>query len=245
MATRCALRSHPPHPWGHVHIGFLRGVEAVEGALREFDRTASAVPNVWVNGHSLGGALAVLAAVRLKINKICAPFLFTYGQPAVGLNDFAERFSLELPGRLWRFVNQSDIVTRVPPGPFYRHTGIVKRIVRPGVLEAVVGAEEAAPRVPVSLSKIADPTTIFRGATEELAAAASDAKIERPALIDVDPVPLTEIELGQVQLALAAAETKPSEEVGAEELVWPSWFSDHAIAEYLHLLIEIRDAAGS
>ena len=49
---------------------------------------------------------------------------------------FAERFSVEMPGRLWRFINQSDIVARVPPGPLYRHVGAIKRIVSPGVLSS-------------------------------------------------------------------------------------------------------------
>ena len=78
----------------------------------------------------------MLAAARHKIKFGVAPLVHTYGQPAVGLNGFAERFSVEMPGRLWRFINQSDIVARVPPGPLYRHVGAIKRIVSPGVLES-------------------------------------------------------------------------------------------------------------
>lgn len=127
-----------PYPWGHVHIGFRDGVAAVETFLAAFDTSARSVPHVWVAGHSLGGALAVIAAARLKVKTGVSAGIHTYGQPAVGLNDFAERYNVELPLRLWRFVNQSDIVTRVPPGPLYRHVGTVKRIVRPGVLEAML-----------------------------------------------------------------------------------------------------------
>ncbi|MEO8498912.1 MAG: lipase family protein [Planctomycetota bacterium] len=131
------------HPWGLVHAGFRDGVTLVDEDLRGFDQAATQAEHVWITGHSLGGALAVLAAARLKLQGI-TPHVYTYGQPRVGLGEFAERFHPELPDRLWRFINQSDVVPRVPPGLFYRHCGQVKRIVRPGLLEAA-GLADATP----------------------------------------------------------------------------------------------------
>lgn len=107
----------------------------VEEDLRGFDQAAAQAEHVWITGHSLGGALAVLAAARLKLQGI-APHVYTFGQPRVAFGEFADRFDAELSGRLWRFVNQSDLVPRLPPGLFYRHCSKVKRIVRPGQLEA-------------------------------------------------------------------------------------------------------------
>ncbi len=125
------------HPWGLVHGGFLTGLFLAEGPLQEFDEAAGQAKDIWITGHSLGGALAVLAAARLKITKGLAPSLYTYGQPRVGFSNFADRFGTELAGKLYRFVNQSDIVPRVPPGFLYQHCGILKRIVKPGILETI------------------------------------------------------------------------------------------------------------
>lgn len=121
------------HPWGRVHAGFKGGIDLSEPDVFAFEKAAAAAKRVWVTGHSLGGALAVMAAARLKIHGITSS-LYTYGQPRVGLGGFAERFASELSDALIRFVNQDDIVPRVPPGLLYRHTGIVKHIV-PGALE--------------------------------------------------------------------------------------------------------------
>lgn len=123
------------HPWGRVHRGFARGLAEVEVDLEAFDAVAAKARTVWLTGHSLGGALAVLAAVRMMLRGI-ETSVMTFGQPRVGLGDFQGRFDTHLPGRLIRVINQSDIVARLPPGLIYRHCGQVKRIVRPGVLEA-------------------------------------------------------------------------------------------------------------
>jgi hypothetical protein len=229
------------HPWGHVHKGFLDGVAAVETALSAFDKAATASSNVWITGHSLGGALAVIAAARLK-TKGFAPRVYTFGQPAVGLGDFAERFGIELPQRLWRFVNQSDIVTRVPPGPLYRHTGVVKRIVRPGVLESIAAAEAAViTEAPVPLDTVNQMESarhvILGGAALTTATAIAQAAITRPRMIDVDVVPLTDVELAQLQFVLGAAGNESTQVEG----VLP-WFADHSISEYVRLLDEIRKA---
>ena len=127
-------------PWGLVHAGFHGGIHAVERPLEEFAKAAAKAERVWVTGHSLGGALAVLAGAWLEQRGI-SPQVYTYGQPRVGLGKFADSIDREMSGRLWRFVNQNDIVPRLPPGLFYRHCGTLKRIVRPGVLEARSGKE--------------------------------------------------------------------------------------------------------
>jgi triacylglycerol lipase len=226
-----------PHPWGHVHVGFRDGVAAVETALAAFDVVARNVQNVWIAGHSLGGALAVIAAARMKMRTGISALLHTYGQPAVGLNDFAERYSVELPQRLWRFVNQSDIVTRVPPGPLYRHVGTVKRIVRPGDLE-LAQMETIAAALSGDQKTISE-TVITGGAAQQAATAAHNARISAPLLTDVDPMPLRQSEFEQLQIALGAGV-----ELGTESPVLEGvlpWFSDHAIGEYLRLLSDIRE----
>jgi hypothetical protein len=222
--------------WGHVHIGFRDGVAAVETSLATFDAVARSVPHVWVAGHSLGGALAVIAAARLKMKTGVSALIHTYGQPAVGLNDFSERYSVELPLRLWRFVNQSDIVTRVPPGPLYRHVGTVKRVVRPGVLESM--QMEAMAAVSSADQRVVSEAVIAGGAAHEAAAAVSNAGISAPLLTDMDPMPLSQIEFEQLQMALGAGAELGAESPTLEGLL--PWFSDHAIGEYVLLLGDIR-----
>ena len=81
---------------------------------------------VVITGHSLGGALAILFAVnlRLKYEDYCKNNLVeivTFGAPAVGLKKFKTYYN-ELNNKTIRIVNGSDIVPFTPPF-FYHHIG--------------------------------------------------------------------------------------------------------------------------
>jgi hypothetical protein len=129
------------HPWGNVHAGFSKGFKSVEGDLLKFLANAKRLKHVWITGHSLGGALGVLAAAWLRMKGVRSR-IYTYGQPRVGLGEFANMVNKQFPGHYIRFVNQSDIVPRVPPGLLYRHSGIVKHITGSGGLEAITQLED-------------------------------------------------------------------------------------------------------
>jgi pimeloyl-ACP methyl ester carboxylesterase len=60
-----------------------------------------------MTGHSLGAALATLAADRLRT----VQGLYVFGSPAVGDRAFADTF----PVPAFRIVHHRDIVARVPP----------------------------------------------------------------------------------------------------------------------------------
>ena len=62
---------------------------------------------LWITGHSLGGAMATLCASRLEEKN---PKLYTYGSPRVGGKEFCQ--GMDVPH--WRFVNNNDVVTKVP-----------------------------------------------------------------------------------------------------------------------------------
>ena len=110
----------PMVPFGgsaNVHKGFLDALEyvwpQVASGLQELE--AAGIP-VWITGHSLGAALATLAAARRT-----PAALFTFGSPRVGDSGFQELVS-SLNNH--RTVNCADIVTTVPPGSFgYQHVG--------------------------------------------------------------------------------------------------------------------------
>jgi hypothetical protein len=228
----------PFRDWGWAHLGFVKGIEAVEASLQEFDKVAKSRAHLWVAGHSLGGALAVLAAARLKSLEVCTPLVLTYGQPAVGFADFVASFNSKLPSRLWHVINQQDIVPRVPPTP-YHHCNTPKQIVRPGVLEAPQGMEAAAPSLPearnYSQAETLSQIIPRSQGLESIDAAAGDLMLETHA-----PSQLDTFEFGRLQLALGAGEPAGLEGMALEGAL--PFISDHSISEYIRLLKDIRAA---
>jgi len=65
-------------------------------------------PHVFFTGHSLGGALATLAASRWNTP---TTHLYTFGSPRVGGKKFIQSFVF---GERYRYRNNNDIVTKVP-----------------------------------------------------------------------------------------------------------------------------------
>lgn len=105
---------------GKVHRGFKREVDdlwpMLETALIDCQQP------VWFCGHSLGGAMATICAGRCFLSHIKSnpSALFTYGSPRVGDRRYINFVTLDH----YRFVNNNDIVTRVPPAWMgYRHCG--------------------------------------------------------------------------------------------------------------------------
>jgi triacylglycerol lipase len=75
-------------------------------------------PTLWLTGHSLGGALAVLAGAAFSMWSD-APIrsvngIYTFGQPRVGLYKFCGNYDHLLSRKTFRFVNNQDLVPRVP-----------------------------------------------------------------------------------------------------------------------------------
>lgn len=65
---------------------------------------------VVVTGHSLGGALATLAAVDVTLNRPHVPVdLYTFGAPRIGNKAFAQWFDAQIQDSI-RLVNNSDVV---------------------------------------------------------------------------------------------------------------------------------------
>ena len=105
--------------YGKVHGGFLDGFQAVKGKLESLLAPISEQPIVFT-GHSLGGALATIAAAEWHDNYPPAT-IYTFGQPAVGRMGFRDFFFEQYPGRFFRFVNSDDLVAMLPPN--YKHVG--------------------------------------------------------------------------------------------------------------------------
>lgn len=94
-----AMVSRPAYP-GRVHRGFA---EALNRGWSSVVHLVSLLPPglpLLATGHSLGGALAVLAAVRLRSAGLASPRVVTFGQPRPGDRAFCRGAALPL----WRRV---------------------------------------------------------------------------------------------------------------------------------------------
>ena len=100
--------------------------KGLESYLDEVSNEDGRRRSVWFTGHSLGAALATLAAARY--GNVAG--LYAFGSPRAGERAFAAGFRINT----YRFVNNDDLVTKVPlPGP-YRHVGTMKYIDHEGVV---------------------------------------------------------------------------------------------------------------
>lgn len=118
--------------YGVVHKGFYNGFADVKQILKqELDRLS---PNrILLTGHSLGGALATVAAAEWS-ESYQVTGVYTFGQPAVGKGKFSTFFSTHYEDKFFKFVNNDDIVPRVPPS--YQHVGKLFRFGAQGELRS-------------------------------------------------------------------------------------------------------------
>jgi hypothetical protein len=125
-----------PEDWlpgaGQVHYGFRDALDNVWGRI---EARLAGFPNpVFYTGHSLGAALATIAAARASIEgKLAQPAaLYTFGSPRVGDGTFITMLRKVYHCRV---VNDNDIVATVPPPLEFRHCGELHRIRHDGRLE--------------------------------------------------------------------------------------------------------------
>jgi len=110
---------------GFVHHGFKTSVDQIWAGLVEKLSVYGKQRTIWCTGHSLGAAMATLLAYRLqRAERMPNPqALFTFGSPRVGDKSYIR--AIEDSGLLhFRFVNNTDIVPRVPVWPFQHFSGI-------------------------------------------------------------------------------------------------------------------------
>jgi hypothetical protein len=97
-----------------VHSGFQQALDKVwprvEELLNKF-RSSHPQAEIVFTGHSLGAALATLAVNRFQGG---GGSLYTIGSPRVGNKPFCDGVHQRTGGRVFRFVDQHDLVTHVP-----------------------------------------------------------------------------------------------------------------------------------
>lgn len=93
-----------------IHQGFYNAFECVRpdivAALEDIKGRGNAL---YITGHSLGGALALLATKFLAEDSVGA--CYTFGSPRVASTEFGD--SIKTP--IYRVVNAADLVPRLPP----------------------------------------------------------------------------------------------------------------------------------
>lgn len=106
---------------GVVHKGFNDRWNSLKPSIPEaMNRLPASVRSLWFAGHDLGGAIALLAAVDLKEDLRMAG-VYTFGQPRVGDTLFKATVENRFANSYVRFVNEHDLVTRLPPS--FHHAG--------------------------------------------------------------------------------------------------------------------------
>lgn len=106
-----------------VHVGFNHAFTSMLTQLRTFlAGNLSGITRIHCVGHSLGGAVATLAADWVKSHTGLRVMLYTFGCPRVGFEFFSETVTTKLSSaNIFRVYHETDPVPMVPVYP-YSHT---------------------------------------------------------------------------------------------------------------------------
>lgn len=112
---------HSSHTGFPVHQGFYYAFDSILKELKQFVNELNGINVIHCVGHSLGGAIATLAADWLKSNgKVPTVNLYTFGSPRVGLDFFARKCTSKLNSKnIFRVCHRTDPVPMVPTWPFF------------------------------------------------------------------------------------------------------------------------------
>ncbi|MCO5594626.1 hypothetical protein L7F22_048659 [Adiantum nelumboides] len=138
-----------------VHGGFLNAYDSVISRLKSLVKASIKTSNVngdtehpwqvYVTGHSLGGALATLAALELSTSRLSREHrikvtMYNFGSPRVGNKKFADRYNMIVKDS-WRVVNHLDIIPTVPRLMGYCHVATPIYLTAGDVQDATVNLE--------------------------------------------------------------------------------------------------------
>ncbi|HYE83268.1 MAG TPA: lipase family protein [Clostridia bacterium] len=115
----------------NIHSGFAAIYNACRKQIMDILNTLSSSKQLYITGHSLGGALAVLCALDTAANTAYSnPVMYNFGSPRVGSPQFVQTYN-EVVNNSARIVNTNDIVPLLPPAAvqpplsnqllYYRH----------------------------------------------------------------------------------------------------------------------------
>ncbi len=133
------------------HKGFSNAYLGIRDQLiKDYKEHLQKNDRILMTGHSLGGALATIAALDFKRtlkykNKLA---VYTFGSPKVGNDDFVRVYNKKVKNS-FRIVNDEDIVPQSPPGFEHVNNYVLidegeRIIVKPGFFEKIEKRFEGA-----------------------------------------------------------------------------------------------------
>ncbi len=125
---------------GRVHLGFSSALKRTWGKLEKILEAAEDKP-LFLTGHSMGGALAVLTACRLAKMNGPPVAIYTFGSPRIGDRAFCAGYALPT----YRIVNRLDLVPEMPLASMKRLLPQKPRFTNDKIL---TGLKRIAGRVP-------------------------------------------------------------------------------------------------
>lgn len=145
--TDARIELKPVEDGVELHDGFLSAYDLVDDEVVGWIEDAGEKP-LFVCGHSLGGALAVVASVKNR----ATPFgsCYTFGGPRVGV---IHDEKVKTP--IYRVTNQSDPVPEVPPASLfsrYRHIGDEYQLSDGALVPTKIGGDRLADQIAELLS---------------------------------------------------------------------------------------------
>jgi hypothetical protein len=120
----------PPKFEVPVVKGFYQQLESDWPKLKSWIESLPQTRSLWLTGHSLGAAIALLLAYQFP-DRVAG--VYTFGCPCPGKQGFADAFNLlDLNDRTFRYVHGNDLIAKGLEFPLssYRHVGT------PMILEA-------------------------------------------------------------------------------------------------------------
>ena len=94
---------------GRLHRGYYDAWRAMESRALQLIGTTAGAPTVFT-GHSMGGALAVLAALAVQTHGVRVRSVVTFGQPQIGDIHFSRHVESNLNAPYYRFVHGADAI---------------------------------------------------------------------------------------------------------------------------------------
>jgi predicted lipase len=96
------------------HQGFIAALGAIWDPVCAEVEARLGNRLLWITGHSLGGALALLSSWLFMRKMIEVHQVYTFGAPMFGNAKAVEAFDKELSGRIFRYCNETDPIPLLP-----------------------------------------------------------------------------------------------------------------------------------